>query len=711
MTKRPFMLCIAIMATLLVAVGPLRAAEADAAPGKTYDVVVYGGTSAAVTAAVQVARMDRSVVMVSPMAHIGGLTASGLGRTDFGEAGTIGGLSYEFYKRGKDHYDDPDAWEEGSQESFSASGVRGYREDAAVMLSFEPHVAENIFNAMVKEAGVTVVRGQRLDREDGVVTRKGRIESITTLAGDTYKGKVFIDATYEGDLMAAAGVRYTVGRESQSKYDEKWAGVHKDELHHRHYFEPEHPVSPYVEPGNPDSGLLPRVHGNPPGKEGTSDDRVQAYCFRMCMTKVESNKVEWEKPENYDPQQYELLFRAIENDAVAEAGKKPQLDDVLKIDPMPNKKTDTNNRGPFSTDNIGQNYEYPEASYEKREQIVQNHLTYQQGLMWTLANHPRIPEYIREQASEWGLAKDEFADNNHWPYKIYVREARRMVGQYVMTEHDCLGRKSPPRPIALGSYTMDSHNTQRFITEEGYVQNEGDIGVHPNEPYEIAYGSIVPKVKDTANLLVPAAMSASHIAYGSIRMEPVFMMLGQAAGTGAVHAIEQQKAVQNIEYSKLRDQLVEDGMIVSRKQSMPVSIKQNQLAGIVADNADAEQQGAWELSGSVEPYVGRGYLHDGDSDKAGAVRYPVKVPEAGRYQLRVSYTAHENRASNASVTIHHADGRTKLLVNQQREPDGDGPFYPLGMYQFDKGWTRIVISNENADGYVIADAVQLLPVE
>jgi hypothetical protein len=542
--------------TLTVSVLLLSLTVPAQAATRQSDVVIYGGTSGAVTAAVQAARLNKSVILVSPMHHLGGLSSSGLGRTDFGDRGTIGGISREFYARVKDHYDLAEAWDEGDRSEF-----HGYDRETEVQLFFEPHVAEQVFDQMVTEANVKVVRGQKLDRNNGVRLVDSEIVSITTLSGDTYRGSMFIDGTYEGDLMAAAGVQYAIGRESQEKYGEQWAGVHKDVFHHRHHFDKK--ISPYKEPGNPDSGLVPRVHGEDPGDKGEGDDRVQAYCFRLCMTDVEDNQVDWQKPDDYDPSQYEILLRAFE---AGEYGETVSMDEVLKPDMMPNRKTDTKNRGPFSTDNIGMNYNYPEASYEKREEIVNEHLQYQKGLLWTLAHHPRSPKGLREEMQQWGLAKDEFEDNNHWPYKIYVREARRMVGQYVMTEHDCLGRKDTPHPVAMGSYTMDSHNVQRFVTEAGYVQNEGDIGVTPDEPYQIAYGSIVPKARDCTNLLVPMAMSASHIAYGSIRMEPVFMMLGHAAGTGAAHAIEEDAAVQDIEYSKLRKQLRADGQVLHLDQ-------------------------------------------------------------------------------------------------------------------------------------------------
>jgi len=523
---------------------------------ETYDLIVYGGTSSGVTAAVQAARMGKSSIIVCPEKHLGGLSAGGLGWTDTGNKAVIGGLSREFYHRVWQHYDKPDAWRWQTRQEYGnrGQGTKAIDGEQRTMWIFEPHVAERVFEDMVAEADVPVRRDEWLDREEGVEKDGARIVAITTLSGNTYRGRTFIDATYEGDLMAAAGVDFHVGRESTEKYDERWAGVQKDARHHGHNFEK--PVDPYVVPGDPESGLLPRISPQPPGENGQGDHRVQAYCFRMCLTRTPENRVPFPKPEGYDPKQYELALR------VFDTGWREQF---RKFDPIPNAKTDTNNHGPFSTDNIGRNYDYPEGSYERRGEIIAEHETYQKGLMYFLANDPRVPDDVREPMSEWGLAKDEFTDNGHWPHQIYVREARRMIGRYVMTEHDCLARRQTPEPVGMGSYTMDSHHVQRYVTEKGHVQNEGDIGVRTPRPYQISYGSLTPKPEQCTNLLVSVCVSSSHIAYGSIRMEPVFMILGQSAATAAVQAVDRDVPVQKISYRELSRRLVEDGQVLERK--------------------------------------------------------------------------------------------------------------------------------------------------
>jgi hypothetical protein len=371
------------------------------------------------------------------------------------------------------------------------------------------------------------------------------------LSGKRYAGRMFIDATYEGDLLAAAGVRFHVGREANSVYDEKRNGVQKDLRNHKHHFDTR--ISPYVVPGDPKSGLLPRISAKDPGENGQADKRVQAYCYRMCLTKVSGNRVPFARPQGYDPKQYELLARLLESGWSEVFGK---------FDPIPNGKTDTNNHGPFSTDNIGMNYDYPEAGYARRQEILKEHIQYQKSLMYFLANDARVPTGTRQEMSKWGLAKDEFVDNGNWPHQIYVREARRMIGDYVMTEHDCLSTRNTPRSVGMGSYTMDSHHVQRYVTRDGYVQNEGDVGGSLPGPYKISYGSLVPKKGECANLLVPVAVSSSHIAYGSVRMEPVFLILGQSAGTAAALALDDKVDVQALSYDKLRKRLLADGQVL-----------------------------------------------------------------------------------------------------------------------------------------------------
>ncbi len=522
-----------------------------------FDVVVYGGTSAGVIAAVQARRMGKSAAIVCPDKHLGGMSSGGLGWTDTGDKSVIGGLAREFYHRVWQHYQSPNAWKWQSQAEYGNRGQGTPAIDGAArtMWIFEPHVAERVFEDLVREADVPVFRNQWLDRENGVIKHEGRIRSIAMLSGQLFEADVYLDATYEGDLLAAAGVQYRVGREARSEYGERWNGIQTGVFHHRHHFGVfDKPIDPYVVPGDPTSGLLPRISPDPPGEYGAGDSHVQAYCFRMCLTDQPENRRPFPRPKNYDPAQYDLLLR------IYQAGWRETF---AKFDPLPNHKTDTNNHGPFSTDNIGFNYDYPEASYERRRAIVQEHENYQQGLMYFIANDPRVPAEVREKMSQWGLAKDEFVDHENWPHQIYVREARRMVGKYVMTENELLKRRPTPESIGMGSYGMDSHNVQRYVAANGSVQNEGDIGVGTNGPYQIALGAILPRREQCPNLLVPVCVSSSHIAYGSIRMEPVFMILGQSAATVAALAVDRQCAVQDVPYDALRRQLRKDHQVLA----------------------------------------------------------------------------------------------------------------------------------------------------
>ena len=543
-------------ALLCLFTAPLLPAQTDPA-AESYDLVIYGGTAGAVTAAIQAQRMGKTAIIVSPDKHLGGLTAGGLGFTDTGDKSVIGGLAREFYQRLWQHYDQADSWRWQKKSEYGNKGQGTPAMDGVnrTMWIFEPSAAEKVFEDLVREYKIPVVRDEWLDRVAGVKKSDARITAITTLSGKTYAGKMFLDATYEGDLMAAAGVAYHVGRESRAQYGEEFNGVQTGVLHHRHHFGVlKEKVSPYVVPGDPKSGVLARISTEPPGEFGAADKRIQAYCFRMCLTDVPENRVPFVKPVGYDPAQYELLVR------IYAAG---WTETFGKFDPIPNHKTDTNNHGPFSTDNIGRNYDYPEASYARRREIIREHEVYQQGWLYFIANDPRIPADVREKMSRWGLPKDEFKDNGHWPHQIYVREARRMIGAYVMTENELVKRRPTPESVGMGSYSMDSHNVQRYITPEGYVQNEGDIGVSTKGPYAIAYGSLVPKKAECENLLVPICVSSTHIAYGSIRMEPVFMILGQSAATAAVMAIDSKIAVQDVPYAALRTRLLADGQVLA----------------------------------------------------------------------------------------------------------------------------------------------------
>lgn len=517
------------------------------------DVIIYGGTSAAVISAVEVSQSGKSVIIVSPDIHLGGLSSGGLGFTDTGDKTVIGGLAREFYHRVWLHYSDSTTWKWQKKSEYGNKGQNTVAMDGEnrTMWIFEPHVAEKIFEDFILENHIPVFRDEWLDRKSGVAIENDKIISLTTLSGKKFIGEIFIDATYEGDLMAAAGVSYTVGREPCSQYDEKWNGVQSGVFHHGHYFKK--PIDPYIIPGDPSSGLLPYISAEPIQSNCEGDEKLQAYCFRLCMSNHPNNRVPFDKPEGYDPTHYELLAR------VFESGWNEWFQ---KFDMIPNRKTDTNNHGPFSTDYIGMNYDYPEASYERRKEIIEDHKNYQKGLLYFVSTDKRVPEEIRSRMHNWGLAKDEFTENGNWPYQLYIREARRMIGVYVTTENEVLGKVSVADPVGMGSYALDSHNVQRYITAEGYVQNEGDIGVKPEKPYQISYGSIVPKSDDCTNLIVPICLSSSHIAYGSIRMEPVFMILGQSAAVAAIIAIDNDISVQNVPYKQLEQKLLSKKQIL-----------------------------------------------------------------------------------------------------------------------------------------------------
>lgn len=520
---------------------------------KEFDIIVYGGTSAGVMAAVQAVKMGKSVLLVSPDKHLGGLSSSGLGYTDSGKKEAIGGLAREFYQNIYNYYQDSTVWnwQKKSEYGTRGEGKPAVDGDKRTLWIFEPHAAEYVFENFIKKYNVKVLRDEWLDRKKGVEKKEGKIISIKTLSGKKFKGKVFIDATYEGDLMAAANVTYTVGREPAAQYNEQWNGVQTGIDHHDHQFRVK--VDPYRIPGDKSSGLLPRISPESPGKRLEGDKKVQAYNFRLCLTNNDKNRIPFTKPEGYDSTQYEVLGRLFA------AG---WSDAFQKFDKIPNYKTDVNNHGPFSSDNIGMNYNYPNASYEKRKEIEKEHELYQKGLYYFMMTDKRVPDMVRSSIVKWGYAKDEFTDNGNWPYQMYVREARRMVGVFVMTENEVLGRNPVLHPIGMGSYGMDSHNVQRYVTEEGFVQNEGDVGVNPSQPYQIDFGTILPKKEECKNLLVPVCVSSSHIAYGSIRMEPVFMILGQSAATIASLSIDRKTPVQNLNYDELKKKLIEDGQVL-----------------------------------------------------------------------------------------------------------------------------------------------------
>lgn len=539
---------IVILAVAFVAGLRARAAPSGSAARETEaDVVVYGATATGLTAAIQAARMGRSVVVVEASDHVGGMTTGGLSSSDVGKAWSIGGLASEFYTRVGRAYG-PD-----ERAAFGA-GDRVFH--------FEPKVARGVFDAWLREAGVPVVTQEPLDLAGGVVARGGRIESIRSESGRTFRGAVFIDASFEGDLMAKAGVSYTVGREPESRYGESLAGIRRGDRKPRpHYTQGDKDhfttaVDPYVTPGDPPSGLLPWIQKVDFATfvDGAGDEGLQAYNYRLCVTDDPANLIPFEKPAGYRELDHELLLRVFESGDV----RLPIL-----IHKLPNRKFDWNSMHAVGTDLPGANWGYPEADHAERKRIAAVHALYAQGVMWTLANHPRVPESIRSVVARHGWCRDEFTASGGFPPQLYVREGRRMLADAVVTQGVCMGRQPCDDPVALGSFGLDSHAVRYFVNEQGHAHREGVFWLVPPKPYGISWRAIRPKREQCTNLLVPTCVSASHAAYGSLRMEPVYMALGQAAGTAAALAIEAGGAVQDVAYAALRERLLADGAVLS----------------------------------------------------------------------------------------------------------------------------------------------------
>jgi hypothetical protein len=511
----------------------LLLACAAAAGAQNYDLAVYGGTAAGTITAVSGARMGLKTVLLEPRQHIGGMVSGGLSRTDVGTREVIGGYSLEFYWRAGKAYD-----------------MAQYLQEIAWLV--EPHIAESIFRKMLAEAGVTVFFHQRLREKDGVRKSGGRIQTITMENGAQYTARMFADCTYEGDLMAQAGVTYTWGRESSAQYGESLAGVRSETPFHQFLVD--------LTPKGAGGQLLPEISGAPAAAPGSADRMVQAYNFRMILSHDPANQVAYPKPAHYDPARFELFARLL--DAMQKKlGRPSRLGEVLSVIPVPNQKADINNNGAFSTDYIGKSWDYPNGSYARREEIWRDHEEYTKQLFWFLAHDPRVPRSLQKEANEWGLAKDEFLDTGHFPNQLYIREARRMVGEYVMSQKDIQTELRKPDPIGMGSYNSDSHNVQRVVNQDGFVRNEGDMQV-PVEPYQIPYRVLLPRKNEIENLLVPVCFSATHVAYSTLRMEPQYMILGQAAGVAAAMAIRGSLAVQDIDTAALTHTLVEHGAIL-----------------------------------------------------------------------------------------------------------------------------------------------------
>jgi hypothetical protein len=696
-TRRELLRCgLASLAGIGLGASPAFAQEAApddrALAGKVVetDLCVFGGSSAGVAAAVQARRMGKQVILLEPGSHLGGITAAGLGETDIGSRAAIGGIAREFYGRIRQYY----ARTYGPESQQVADCRDGFR--------FEPGVAERTFNDIARGAGVLVLFGQRLK---GVRKNGAEIVEILMENGRIFRARMFIDATYEGDLMAKAEVSYALGREANEAYGETLNGIQWGQPGLNFKVT----VDPYAVEGNPSSGLLKGISPEEPGKLGEGDRRIQAYCFRMCLTSVPENRLPLPRPKSYDPDRYTLLARYLR------AG----VWDAVKISAvLPNGKTDTNNNGAFSTDNIGMSYEWPEGDYATRARIFQEHLDYQQGLMWFLTHDERVPEEIRQEVGKWGLPQDEFRESFGWPHQLYIREARRMVSDYVMTEHNCRGKVTADDAIGMAAYTMDSHHCQRVV-RDGRVVNEGDVQVGGFPPYPIGYRSIVPREAQCRNLLVPVCLSASHIAFGSIRMEPVFMVLGQSAATAACVAIDSHTSVQRVDRRVLRARLLADGQVLELSGAAPMpdpaqalAIDPRGLKGVVVDDPEAFLVGEWSTSALANPRrVGPGYLHDGNANKGllSAI-YTPEIPEDGSYDIVLIFPPNPSASTSVPISISvQGVGSSTVRVNQ-RATEKNG-FVSLGTFKLPQGKaTTVTVSNKGTEGHVIADAVQFIPL-
>ncbi|MES2476513.1 MAG: FAD-dependent oxidoreductase [Verrucomicrobiota bacterium] len=673
----------------LLACAGFSAALVSAHP-EDFDLVVYGGTSGGITAAVAGAKLGKKVALVSPTVHLGGLTTSGLGWTDLKNAAILGGLSKEFYHRVYQHYAAQPNW--NSVKSMAGQHMAGFDQTKQLGYIFEPKVATQIYHDMLAETTVRIFTGL-LDLEDGVAMNGQRISSIQLEDGRVFRGKMFIDASYEGDVLAQAGVSFTVGREANSVYGETINGVQVKAAN-----EVVAGVSPYNVNGNPVSGLLPGIKASV-APNGTADGNLQAYCYRMCLTNVAANRVMVAQPANYNEADFELVIRAVE------AGQTV----FMKMDAMPNGKTDSNNNGGVSLDYIGKNWgpgwDWSTLNHQQRAALAAEHIYWQLGLLWTIQKHPRVLAKVGSNGlySSWGLAADEFTDTGNFPPQLYVREARRMVSDYVMTTKNCSGLVVAPDSVGMGAYAMDSHHTQRF-NDNGSVKNEGGVYEIPPAPYPISYRSLVPKVGQCENLLVPWCLSTSHMAFGSARMEPVFMTMGQSVATAAVMAIHEGISVQQVSYEQLSSVLRADGQVLSL--SAPAS-------GIVVDTEDTTgvvTTGTWTASSATAGFNGLSYLHDGNEGRGQkSVRFTPVIPATGNYRVALRWAANTNRATTIPVAITHSGGVANTTVNQQ---SNGATWYNLGVYSFTAGTTgNLLLTNTGVNGYVIADAAMWTSVD
>lgn len=639
---------------------------------QSYDICIYGGTSAGVIAAYTAAKLNKKVILIEPGKHLGGLTSGGLGYTDIGNKYVVSGLARDFYRRMGKHYGKFETW------------------------IFEPHVAEGIFNDYIKEANVPILFEYRIidaAKQNGFI-QNITIENSNAPSASTNKtivAKMFIDCSYEGDLMAKAGVSYVVGREDNSTYNETYNGI---QLMEGHQF-PDG-ISPYKTPNDSTSGLLWGISNNKLLPTGTGNKMVQAYNYRICLTNDPNNRINITQPADYNASTYELLLRVLSTWPA-----KNLNDHVLKIDLMPNHKTDINNNGPFSTDMIGMNYDYPEADFNTRQIILKMHEEYIKGLLYFIGHDARMPEHLRNEMLQWGYPKDEYADNNNFSPQAYIRESRRMMGDYVMTQANCESRATVNDGVGMAAYTMDSHNCERLVVN-GMVKNEGNVEQGGFGPYPISYRALIPKAAECNNLYVPVCLSASHIAYGSIRMEPVFMVLAQSSAAAACMAIDNKQTVQQVDVKKLQTLLKENPLM------------DGSTPEVLADNDDTTSV---IITGNWKRQTGGGYgpswLHASPSTMPQSVQFRPHITSSGSYALYVYVPVVDSATKQTHYTINN--GTTKdVIISTPTHAEGQtsGEWVSLGNYTLQKGnSTSVTITSKDADGVITADAILFVPVK
>jgi hypothetical protein len=638
----------------------------------TVDICVYGGSSAGVIAAYTAKKLGKSVLVVEPGKHLGGLTTGGLGYTDIGNKYAVSGIARDFYRRIGKHYGKFEQW------------------------IFEPHVAENIFQEYIKQGDIPVLYEYQLiaAKNNAGTIQEITIEHSSSASAGTnqiVRAKMFIDCSYEGDLMAKAGVSYFVGREANADYQETYNGV---QLRDKHQFLDG--IDPYKIPGKPESGLLWGISDEKLPPQGSGDKKVQAYNFRICLSRDPKNLIPITKPEGYDSTRYELLIRVLEK----EPNRPFNL--ILKPDMMPNQKTDINNNGPFSTDMIGMNYSYPEASYAERKKIMKEHELYSKGLLYFIGHSKRMPKHLQEEMLKWGYPKDEYTDNENWSPQMYVREARRMVGAYIMTQANCEGKEKIQDGVGMAAYTMDSHNTSRVVVN-GMVKNEGDVQVGGFPPYPISYRSLIPKANECKNLFVPVCLSATHIAYGSIRMEPVFMVLGQSSAIAAVQAIDKKFSVQDVDVKLVQQLLREDPLANKSTPEILIDNDDNQFVTVVGD---------WKNQKNGRGCYAFSYLQAQPTGTVQSVKFTPAIKKEGLYEVFIYFPRLEGSSNKVTVAIHTGKEVKEIVLKPtdiKVEGQTSGEWISSGKHTLQKKGSSVSISTKGADGVVVADAVLFIP--